>query len=108
MSSQPTSSRTWIPPPPRLDRIVNEWVAASATPPPDGQPTVQFLSALNAAIYRDVAYSVRMEAGVQTPEETLTQRIGSCRDTAWLLVTALRQSWSGGSIRLGLPRPART
>ena len=71
--------------------LVGEWVAASGTPPPDGQSTVEFLSALNAAIYRDVAYSVRMEPGVQTPEETLTQRIGSCRDTAWLLVTALRQ-----------------
>jgi uncharacterized protein (DUF2126 family)/transglutaminase-like putative cysteine protease len=71
---------------------LNEWVAASATPPPEGQPTVQFLSTLNAAIYRDVAYSTRMEPGVQTPDETLTQRIGSCRDTAWLLVTALRQS----------------
>ncbi len=71
--------------------LVNEWVAASGTPPPDGQPTVEFLSALNAAIYRDVDYSVRMEQGVQTPEETLTQRIGSCRDTAWLLVTALRR-----------------
>jgi uncharacterized protein (DUF2126 family)/transglutaminase-like putative cysteine protease len=71
--------------------LVNEWVEASGTPPPDGQPTVEFLSALNAATYRDVAYSVRMEPGVQTPEETLTQRIGSCRDTAWLLVTALRR-----------------
>jgi uncharacterized protein (DUF2126 family)/transglutaminase-like putative cysteine protease len=71
--------------------LVNEWVAASGTPPPDGQPTVEFLSALNAAIYRDVAYTVRMEPGVQTPEETLTQRIGSCRDTGWLLVTALRR-----------------
>ncbi len=70
---------------------LNQWVAASATPPADGQPTVEFLSAVNAALYHDVAYSVRMEAGVQTPEVTLTQRIGSCRDTAWLLVTALRQ-----------------
>ena len=55
-----------------LGPLVNEWVAASATPPSDGQPTVQFLGALNSAIYRDVAYSVRMEPGVQTPEETLT------------------------------------
>ena len=74
-----------------LGPLVGEWVAASGTPPSDGQPTVEFLGALNAAIYRDIAYSVRMEPGVQSPEDTLTQRIGSCRDTAWLLVTALRQ-----------------
>ena len=71
--------------------LVNEWVASSAKPTSDGQPTVQFLGALNSAIYSDVAYSTRMEAGVQTPDETLTRRIGSCRDSAWLLVTALRQ-----------------
>jgi uncharacterized protein (DUF2126 family) len=45
---------------------------------------------LNSAVYTDVAYSVRMEEGVQTPEQTLTRAIGSCRDSAWLLVTALR------------------
>ena len=44
--------------------------------------SVQFLGALNAAVHRDVAYSVRMEQGVQTPDETLTGRIGSCRDSA--------------------------
>ena len=71
--------------------LVNEWVADSAKLTSDGQPTVQFLGALNSAIYGDVDYSTRMEAGVQTPDETLTRRIGSCRDSAWLLVTALRQ-----------------
>jgi transglutaminase-like putative cysteine protease len=71
--------------------LFDEWVTASVTPPADGQRTVEFLSVLNAAVCRDVAYSVRMEPGVHTPDETLTRRIGSCRDSAWLLVTALRQ-----------------
>jgi uncharacterized protein (DUF2126 family)/transglutaminase-like putative cysteine protease len=71
--------------------LFDEWVAASATPPADGERTVQFLSALNAAVCSDVAYSERMEPGVHTPDETLTRRIGSCRDSAWLLVNALRQ-----------------
>ena len=61
-------------------------------PEPDGtQRTVLFLADLNAAVQREIAYSVRMEAGVQTPDETLHRRIGSCRDSAWLLVAMLRQ-----------------
>jgi uncharacterized protein (DUF2126 family)/transglutaminase-like putative cysteine protease len=71
--------------------LLDEWVAGSAAPSGAEQRTVQFLSALNAAVNRDVAYSVRMEPGVHTPDETLERRIGSCRDSAWLLVTALRQ-----------------
>ena len=54
-------------------------------------PTVPFLADLNAAVHRDVAYSERMESGVQTPDETLRAAIGSCRDSAWLLVSLLRQ-----------------
>ena len=52
--------------------------------------TVQFISDLNVALSRHVAYRTRMEAGVQTAEETLQAKSGSCRDTGWLLVQILR------------------
>ena len=52
--------------------------------------TIDKLMELNQLVQRDIEYCVRLEPGVQTPEETLTLRKGSCRDSAWLLVNALR------------------
>jgi uncharacterized protein (DUF2126 family)/transglutaminase-like putative cysteine protease len=52
--------------------------------------TVDFLVALNQRLQAAIAYVIRLEPGIQSWEETLTLKSGSCRDSAWLMVEILR------------------
>jgi uncharacterized protein (DUF2126 family)/transglutaminase-like putative cysteine protease len=72
-----------IPPGPLLAQYL-------ASIPREAPNTVNFLVDLNRALQERVRYIIRMEPGVQTPEETLASGAGSCRDSAWLLIQTLR------------------
>lgn len=68
----------------RFEALVRE------TAPREREPTVAWLVALNRTVAERVRYVLREEAGVFTPEQTLSEARGSCRDSAVLLVALLR------------------
>ena len=52
--------------------------------------TIDFLVAINSELNKSLKYVIRLEEGIQSCEETLKLKSGSCRDSAWLLCQAMR------------------
>jgi uncharacterized protein (DUF2126 family)/transglutaminase-like putative cysteine protease len=75
------------PPEPRLQA----WLAAFRSSLGPDEATVPMLVRLNQQLKNEIRYLVRMEPGVQTPDQTLAEASGSCRDSGWLLVQILRR-----------------
>lgn len=67
-----------------------EWLRAFEAGQPEAASTLDLLIRLNQQLAATIKYLVRLDPGVQACEATLAAASGSCRDSGWLLVQALR------------------
>ncbi|MFM7429427.1 MAG: transglutaminase N-terminal domain-containing protein, partial [Flammeovirgaceae bacterium] len=68
--------------------LLQQWVKAIDIS--KKKPIIDFLVALNQQVWKQTQYTLRLEPGIQSCEQTLNLKSGSCRDSGWLLVQVLR------------------
>jgi uncharacterized protein (DUF2126 family) len=74
----------------KAEGLGGRFAAYLASVPREPMRTIDFIVAINQKVAGDIGYLIRMEPGVQAPEQTLELASGSCRDSAWLLVQLAR------------------
>ena len=72
-----------------VDTVFLTWLRDHAAKP--GEALLTYVRRLNTTIFQQFQYAARYSEGVQSPEETLLNGSGTCRDFAWLMVEALRR-----------------
>lgn len=70
---------------------VLDWFYRHADNPNHCPDIIRFLTGINEAIYRNIAYERREEEGIRSPAETISLARGSCRDLATLFVAICRE-----------------
>jgi transglutaminase-like putative cysteine protease len=68
-----------------------DWLRSAGGVSTAQRDTLSFLTDLNFAVHRSIAYEHRDEEGTQTPSQTLERAMGSCRDMAELFVATSRE-----------------
>jgi uncharacterized protein (DUF2126 family) len=74
----------------RQEPLTPQFEAYLASVAREPKRTIDFLVDLNRKVQGDIGYVIRLDPGVQTKEQTLELRSGSCRDSTWLLVQLMR------------------
>jgi len=72
-------------------KTVMDWFRRAVPSPNRHRDIMRFLSDLNTAVRDAITYERRDEEGIQTPDETLRLRRGSCRDMALLFIAVSRR-----------------
>lgn len=71
-------------------KLLMDFVKSINTKSNQGRNTIDFLVEVNQKVNQALGYVIRLDPGVFTCEETLTRKVGSCRDMAWLLCQIFR------------------
>lgn len=86
------------------DDVLRRWIRSEVLG--SEEPALQLLGRLNRQIHDGFSYNARHEEGVQSPEQTLLLKSGTCRDFAWLMIETVRRLGFAARFASGYVGPA--